>query len=342
MTKHMIVTGGAGFIGSAMVAKLIREGIKPVVLDKLTYAGHKENLDGLPTDVYELVIGDIADQPLVEKLLNQYQPEAVLHLAAESHVDNSITGPQEFIQTNVVGNFLLLQSVLKYFQSLDEGKKQAFRFVQVSTDEVYGSLGEEGHFTEASQIQPNSPYSASKAAGDHLARAWHHTFGLPVITTHCSNNYGPRQFPEKLIPVIIHKALADEKLPIYGNGSNVRDWIFVDDHCQGIWLSLTKGKIGEVYNFGGRAEYDNLSLVKKLCHILDQLQPRADGKAYEEQIGFVTDRLGHDLRYAIDDSKAEQELEFSRSVTIDQGLRETVQWYLNNQQWCRQVQKAAA
>lgn len=341
MTRHMMVTGGAGFIGCAMVAKLVQEGIKPIVLDKLTYAGHRENLDHLPVGSFELVVGDIGNQQLVSSLLEKYQPEAVLHLAAESHVDNSITGPQEFIETNVVGNFLLLQSTLQYYKKLNEVAQQKFRFVQVSTDEVYGSLGKEGHFTEASQIQPNSPYSASKAAGDHLARAWHHTYGLPVITTHCSNNYGPRQYPEKLIPVMIHKALAGEKLPIYGNGSNVRDWIYVDDHCQGIWLALTKGQVGEVYNFGGRAEFDNLSLVKKLCHLLDQLKPRADRQSYEEQIGFVTDRLGHDQRYAIDDTKAEEELDFTRSVTLDQGLKATVQWYLDNQQWCVQVQKAA-
>jgi dTDP-glucose 4,6-dehydratase len=339
--KHVIITGGAGFIGSAMVGKLIAEGVKPIVLDKLTYAGHRENLAEFPASSYELVVGDIADQPLVGGLFAKYQPAAVLHLAAESHVDNSITGPQAFIQTNVVGNFLLLQSALNYFKTLSGSTKEAFRFVQVSTDEVYGSLGAEGHFTEHSQIQPNSPYSASKAAGDHLARAWHHTFGLPVITTHCSNNYGPRQFPEKLIPVMIHKALAGEKLPIYGNGSNVRDWIFVDDHCHGIWLSLTKGRVGEVYNFGGRAEFDNLSLVKKLCTLLDHLQPRADKKSYVEQIGFVTDRLGHDQRYAIDDSKAEQELGFSRSMTIDEGLHATVKWYLENQQWCNTVKKVA-
>lgn len=341
MTRHIIVTGGAGFIGSAMVEKLIKEDIKPIVLDKLTYAGHRENLEHLPAGSYELVVGDIGDQALVDKLLQQYLPEAILHLAAESHVDNSISGPQEFIETNVVGNFLLLQSALKYYQNLSGPSKRLFRFVQVSTDEVYGSLGETGHFTEESQIQPNSPYSASKAAGDHLARAWHHTFGLPVVTTHCSNNYGPRQFPEKLIPVMISKALAHEQLPVYGNGSNVRDWIFVNDHCEGIWLALTKGKIGEVYNFGGRAEYDNLSLVKKLCQLLDQLRPRADKKSYEEQIGFVMDRLGHDQRYAIDDTKAEEELGFRRSVTFEQGLKSTVEWYLENQQWCTEVQKAA-
>lgn len=341
MTRCMIVTGGAGFIGCAMVEKLVQEGIKPIVLDKLTYAGHRENLAGIPAGSYELVVGDIADQPLVDELFRKHQPEAVLHLAAESHVDNSITGPQEFIQTNVVGNFLLLQSALGYYKKLDDAAKRRFRFIQVSTDEVYGSLGATGHFTEASQIQPNSPYSASKAAGDHLARAWYHTYGLPVITTHCTNNYGARQFPEKLIPVMIHKALAGEKLPIYGNGSNVRDWIYVKDHCQGIWLALTKGKVGEVYNFGGRAELDNMSLVKKLCHFLDQLSPRADKQPYETQIGFVTDRLGHDQRYAVDDAKAEQELGFMRSVTLDEGLKATVEWYLNNQQWCAKVQKAA-
>lgn len=340
-TPNILITGGAGFIGSALVAHLVELGVFPIVLDKLTYAGHPENLSWLAEGSYKLVVGDIGDEALVAQLLKEYQPEAVLHLAAESHVDNSITGPKAFIDTNIIGNFVLLQATLRHYQSLKEEAKQRFRFVQVSTDEVYGSLGADGYFTEASQIQPNSPYSASKAAGDHLARAWHHTYGLPVITTHCSNNYGARQFPEKLIPVMIEKALSGEHLPIYGNGSNIRDWIYVNDHAAGIWLACTKGEIGEVYNFGGRAELDNLTLVKKLCAMLDAIKPRADGKNYAEQIRFVTDRLGHDQRYAIDDSKAEKELGFKRSVDFEQGLKQTIMWYLDNQQWCQQVKKAA-
>ena len=342
MTKHIIITGGAGFIGSSLVGLLVDKGYTPIVLDKLTYAGHPENLAYLPDGSYELVVGDIGDGPLVAGLLAKYQPEAIFHLAAESHVDNSITGPKAFIETNIVGNFTLLGAALECYQGLEGSAREAFRFIQVSTDEVYGSLGATGHFTEGSQIQPNSPYSATKAGGDHLARAWFETYGLPVVTTHCSNNYGPRQFPEKLIPVMISKALAGEKLPVYGDGSNVRDWIFVDDHCLGIWLSFEKGVPGEVYNFGGRAELDNLTLVKQLCGLLDELQPSPQDKKYEEQIAFVQDRLGHDQRYAIDDSKAERELGFTRSVNFEQGLRQTVEWYLANGDWCAQVTKKAA
>lgn len=339
--KTMLVTGGAGFIGSALVGLLIEKGYDVVVLDKLTYAGHPENLAHLPPERYELVEGDIADVVMVAKLLKGHQPNAVFHLAAESHVDNSITGPKAFIETNIVGNFVLLQQTLEYYQKLEPEEQKDFRFVQVSTDEVYGSLGKDGYFTEETQIQPNSPYSATKAGGDHLARAWHHTYGLPVITTHCSNNYGPRQYPEKLIPVMIENALAGKPLPVYGDGSNVRDWIFVDDHCAGLWLAYEKGKVGEVYNFGGREEWDNLSLVKKLCSILDELKPRSDGKPYAEQISFVEDRLGHDKRYAIDDVKAEKKLGFTRSKNFENGLEETIQWYLQNSQWCEQVKKVA-
>ena len=339
--QHTIVTGGAGFIGSALVGLLASKGYMPIVLDKLTYAGHPENLKYLPQDSYKLVVGDIGDGELVSKLCAEHQPRAIFHLAAESHVDNSIAGPKAFIETNIVGNFTLLQVALDYYKTLDGAAKDAFRFVQVSTDEVYGSLGANGHFTEDSQIQPNSPYSATKAGGDHLARAWFETFGLPVVTTHCSNNYGPRQFPEKLIPVMISNALSGKPLPVYGDGSNVRDWIFVDDHCQGLWLAFEKAAAGAVYNFGGREEWDNVSLVKKLCATLDELRPRSDGNKYEQQINFVTDRLGHDKRYAIDDSKAEEELGFTRSVNFEQGLKQTVQWYLDNGDWCKQVLKAA-
>lgn len=338
--KHVLITGGAGFIGSALVGLAVAKGYHPIVLDKLTYAGHPENLDYLPQGSHTLVVGDIGDAELVAKLLAEHQPQAIFHLAAESHVDNSITGPKAFIETNIVGNFVLLNAAREYFQTLEGAEKDSFRFIQVSTDEVYGSLGPEGHFTEASQIQPNSPYSATKAGGDHLARAWFETYRLPVVTTHCSNNYGPRQFPEKLIPVMIQNALAGKPLPIYGNGSNVRDWIFVDDHCSGIWLAFEKGTPGEVYNFGGRAELDNLTLVHQLCDLLDELRPNPRG-SYRDQINFVQDRPGHDQRYAIDDSKAEKELGFTRSVNFEQGLRQTVQWYLANGDWCEQVLKVA-
>lgn len=337
--QRVMVTGGAGFIGSALVKLLVGKGYYPIVLDKLTYAGHPENLAHLPTGSYELVVGDIGDASLVGNLLHTHQPSAIYHLAAESHVDNSITGPKAFIETNIVGNFTLLQAALQYYNTLDTAAKAHFRFIQVSTDEVYGSLGPVGHFTEASQIQPNSPYSASKAGGDHLARAWYETFSLPVIITHCSNNYGPRQFPEKLIPVMIHKALAGEPLPIYGDGSNVRDWIFVEDHCAGLMLACEKGQIGDTYNFGGRAELDNLTLVNKLCALLDTLSPRSDAKPYASQITFVADRLGHDKRYAIDDRKAEKQLGFTRSVDINEGLAQTLSWYLANDAWSQQVLK---
>lgn len=339
--KHeaVLVTGGAGFIGSSFVEMIIAKGRKVIVLDKLTYAGHPDNLKHLPAQSYKLVIGDIGNAPLVQSLLQKHHITAVFNLAAESHVDNSIAGPEAFIETNVRGVFHLLQACQAYFTHLPDSLKPAFRFIQVSTDEVYGSLGAEGAFTEASQINPNSPYSATKAAGDHLARAWRVTYGLPVITTHCSNNYGPRQHPEKLIPNIISKALAGEKLPVYGDGSNVRDWIQVEDHCHGIWLAYTKGSVGETYNFGGNAEVDNLSLVKRICTILDQKRPGASGKSYAEQIAFVTDRLGHDRRYAIDDRKACEQLGFSRKHTLEEGLLQTVDWYLANQDWCNMMRK---
>ena len=327
MTKTLLITGGAGFIGSAFVRLATSRGYKVVVLDALTYAGHRENLEGVDC---ELVVGDIADRLLVDTLLEKHQPVALLHFAAESHVDNSIASPGEFIATNITGTYILLEASRAYFT-----RNKDFRYLQVSTDEVFGQLGETGYFSEASPYAPNSPYSASKAAADHLVRAWHHTYGLPTIVTHCSNNYGPRQLPEKLIPVIITKALAGEKLPVYGDGQHVRDWIHVEDHCTGILLALEKGTPGEHYCFGGRAESKNLDLVKLICAYLDKQRPGA--KPYAEQISFVPDRLGHDRRYAIDDSKAEHELGFTRKWSFEPGMQATIDWYLANGAWCKQV-----
>lgn len=330
----ILITGGAGFIGSCFTGLCAARGVRAIVLDKLTYAGHKANLEWIGKGRYELVEGDINDGPLVHSLCKKYAPEAILNFAAESHVDNSISGPAPFMETNITGTFRLLEASLKYWK-----EHPSFRYVQISTDEVYGSLGPQGAFTESSPVQPNSPYSASKAAGDHLVRAWHHTYGLPALITRCSNNYGPRQYPEKLIPHMIQCAIEGKPLPVYGDGGNVRDWIHVEDHAEGIWLALTKGKSGEVYNFGGHAEMDNLSLVKQLCALLDARRPRADGTSYAEQISFVTDRLGHDRRYAIDDTKAQKELGFTRKHVFATGLAATADWYLANEKWCRTVMK---
>jgi dTDP-glucose 4,6-dehydratase len=330
--KNILVTGGAGFIGSTFVAQNVARGSKVIVLDALTYAGHKENLDEINGD-WKLVEGNIMDRPLVERLLREYAIDALLNFAAESHVDNSIEGPKEFIDTNITGTFQLLEAARSYAK-----EKKDFRFLQVSTDEVYGSLGPTGKFSETTPYAPNSPYSASKAAADHLVRAWHETYGLDTIITHCTNNYGPRQHPEKLIPRMIRCALSGEKLPVYGKGNNIRDWIHVEDHANGVWLALTRGKSGQAYDFGGDAEEENLRLVKKICTILDKKRPKSSGK-YEDQIAFVTDRLGHDMRYAIDDSKSQRELGFTRAYTLEGGLEKTVQWYLDNQAWCNQITK---
>ncbi len=332
---NALVTGGAGFIGSCFVAQATARGARVIVLDALTYAGHRANLAWIK-DGWELVVGDIADRALVSKLLREHKVRYVVNFAAESHVDNSIAGPRPFIDTNITGTFQLLEACRDYWQKLPDAEKSAFRFLQVSTDEVYGSLGPKGKFTEASPIRPNSPYSASKAAGDHLARAWHETYRLPTIITHCTNNYGPRQYPEKLIPHMIHCALSGEKLPVYGDGKNVRDWIHVEDHCTGVWLALTKGKPGQVYDFGGDAEVENIALVRKLCAYLDRKRPKETG-SYEEQITFVADRPGHDRRYAIDDSKARDELGYTRRYSFLQGLEATVDWYLANEGWSKTV-----
>lgn len=344
MSKETILmTGGAGFIGSAFVELAVAKGHRVVVLDALTYAGHKENLDWIPQSPgsWELVVGDIRDGALVGKLLAEHNVQWVADFAAESHVDNSIEKPGEFIDTNIIGTYTMLEAVRRYWGALQGAAKEKFRYLHVSTDEVYGSLGETGKFTEKSPLQPNSPYSASKAAGDMLCRAWHETYHVPVIVTNCTNNYGPRQFPEKLIPLMITKALSGEKLPIYGDGKNIRDWIHVEDHVAGVYLALEKGLPGETYAFGGNAEKNNIEVVDTLCAILDELMPKS-GSSYKEQKTFVADRPGHDRRYAIDDAKAQATLGYKRKHTFDSGIRATVQWYLDNGDWCNAVKKKAA
>jgi dTDP-glucose 4,6-dehydratase len=340
----ILVTGGAGFIGSNFVLDWLRHCGEPVVnLDKLTYAGNLENLQALSGDTRHVFVkGDIGDKALVAGLLAQYKPRAVLNFAAESHVDRSIDGPEDFIQTNVVGTFHLLECVRSYWSALPEAEKSAFRFLHVSTDEVYGSLSaQEPAFKETNRYEPNSPYSATKAASDHLVRAYHHTYGLPVLTTNCSNNYGPYHFPEKLIPLVIHNALAGKALPIYGDGQQVRDWLYVTDHCSAIRRVLEAGSLGETYNVGGWNEKANLDVVNTLCSILDELQPRGDGKSYADQITFVKDRPGHDRRYAIDATKLERELGWKPAETFETGIRKTVRWYLDNQQWVQNVTSGA-
>ncbi len=336
--RTWLVTGGAGFIGGNFVLEAVRDGVKVVNLDVLTYAGNLDtlsSLDGNPNHVF--VQGDIGDGDLVSRLLNEHRPEAVVNFAAESHVDRSIDGPAAFVQTNVVGTLALLEATRDHWRSLDEAERAAFRFLHVSTDEVYGSLGDTGLFTEETPYAPNSPYSASKAASDHLVRAFHHTYGLPVLTTNCSNNYGPYQFPEKLIPLVIAKAIAGEALPIYGDGKNVRDWLYVGDHCTAIRRVLGGGRIGETYNVGGNAEQQNIEVVKTICALLDVKRPRADGGRYESQITYVRDRPGHDRRYAIDASRLKRELGWEPAHSFEQGIAETVDWYLGNQPWVERV-----
>ncbi len=332
----ILVTGGAGFIGANFVLDWLACNGEPVVnLDKLTYAGNLQTLGSLEQDPrHRFVRGDIGDRELVSRLLTEHRPRAVINFAAESHVDRSIHGPGDFIQTNVVGTFNLLEAVRDYWSTLAEGEKQDFRFLHVSTDEVYGTLtAEDAPFSETNRYEPNSPYSASKAASDHLVRAWHHTYGLPVLTTNCSNNYGPYHFPEKLIPLVILNALAGKPLPIYGDGQQIRDWLYVKDHCSAIRRVLEAGKTGETYNVGGWNEKANLDVVRTICAILDELQPRADGKPYAEQITYVADRPGHDRRYAIDARKLEKELGWKPAETFDSGIRKTVAWYLANRDW---------
>ena len=337
----ILITGGAGFIGGNFVLDWLSdpkaEGI--VNLDKLTYAGNLATLDSLKGDPRHVFVhGDIGDKALLTQLLKEHQPRAIVNFAAESHVDRSIHGPAEFVQTNIVGTFNLLECARTYWNALDESKKAAFRFHHVSTDEVYGSLSNTAPaFTETHPYEPNSPYSASKAASDHLVRAWFHTYGLPVVTTNCSNNYGPYHFPEKLIPLVILNALNSKPLPIYGDGQQVRDWLYVGDHCAAIREVLANGKLGETYNIGGWNEKANIDVVKTICQILDELKPRADQKSYAEQITFVKDRPGHDRRYAIDASKLNRELGWKPKETFDSGIKKTVQWYLDNPAWVEGV-----
>ena len=336
---RILVTGGAGFIGSALVRHLIQDsGHEVLNLDKLTYAGVLTSLAPIDQDPrYRFVQGDIADADLVAKLLAEFQPQVVAHLAAESHVDRLIDGPGEFIQTNIVGTYNMLQQALGYWRGLEGDAKAGFRFHHISTDEVFGSLGETGFFTETTPYDPRSPYSSSKAASDHLVRAWGHTYGLPVLVTNCSNNYGPYHFPEKLIPLIIIRALAGEPLPVYGDGSNVRDWLFVEDHARALRTVFEKGAPGETYNVGGNSERRNIDVVNRICEALDTLSPRADGKPYASQITYVTDRPGHDQRYAIDASKIRDELGWEPAVTFEQGIEQTVRWYLGNREWWRAI-----
>ena len=340
----ILVSGGAGFIGGNFVLDWLERHDETVVnLDKLTYAGNLDTLKGLKgNNRHVFVHGDIGDRELVRDLLSMHRPRAVINFAAESHVDRSIHGPGDFIQTNIVGTFNLLEAVRGHWDGLPEDEKQAFRLLHVSTDEVYGTLSkDDAPFNELNRYEPNSPYSASKAASDHLVRAWHHTYGLPVLTTNCSNNYGPYHFPEKLIPLVILNALAGKSLPIYGDGQQIRDWLYVRDHCSAIRRVLEAGKLGETYNVGGWNEKPNLDVVHTICAILDELRPKADGGKYSHQISFVKDRPGHDRRYAIDARKLERELGWKPQETFETGIRKTIEWYLDNQDWVQNVTSGA-
>lgn len=340
----IFVTGGAGFIGSNFILNWLKNHDEPVLnIDKLTYAGNLANLKEVSRNPnYHFARVDIGDQKALEDLLQKYKPRAVLNFAAESHVDRSIHGPGDFIQTNIVGTFSLLQATLGYWKELADTHKKSFRFLHVSTDEVYGSLElDDPAFSETNAYAPNSPYSASKAASDHLVRAYHHTYGLPVLTTNCSNNYGPLQFPEKLIPLVIHNAINGKDLPIYGDGSNIRDWLYVVDHCEAIELVLKKGRLGETYNIGGWNELKNIEVVDAICSTLDQLRPRKDGQSYLTQKVFVKDRPGHDKRYAIDATKMEKELGWKPAENFTSGLRKTISWYLENEDWVNNVVSGA-
>ena len=340
----VLITGGAGFIGANFVLDWVAHSSEKIVnLDKLTYAGNLESLASLKHNPQHVFVqGDIGDADLLTRLLAEHQPRAVLNFAAESHVDRSIHGPGDFIETNIVGSFRLLESVRGYWQALSAEDQAKFRFLHVSTDEVYGSLSpQDPAFTEQHQYEPNSPYSASKAASDHLVRAWHHTYGLPVLTTNCSNNYGPLHFPEKLIPLMIVNALAGKPLPVYGDGMQVRDWLYVKDHCSAIRRVLEGGRLGETYNVGGWNEKPNIEIVKTVCALLDELRPRSDGQTYATQITYVKDRPGHDRRYAIDARKLEKELGWKPAETFETGIRKTVAWYLENSEWVAHVQSGA-
>lgn len=334
----LLITGGAGFIGSNLVRMALEEGHDVLNLDKLTYAGNRSSLSNVgESAAYRFVQGDICDQALLGRLLPEFAPDCILHLAAESHVDRSIDGPEVFIQTNVMGTFRLLEAARQYWRGLPEEKREHFRFLHVSTDEVFGSLGPEGHFSENTPYDPRSPYSASKASSDHLVRAYFHTYGLPAVVTNCSNNYGPFQFPEKLIPLMINNAIRGKKLPVYGDGGNIRDWLYVGDHCSALLAVLRKGKTGETYAIGGSSERTNLQIVTLLCGILDEIQPGENGKSFSELITFVPDRPGHDRRYAIDAAKIRRELGWKPRRTFEEGMRATVQWYLDHQDWVENV-----
>lgn len=344
LATPLVVTGGAGFIGANFVLNTMRNSLATVInVDKLTYAGNVASLASLSQNSRHVFVrGDIGDRPLIARLLNDHKPLTVVNFAAETHVDRSIHGPEEFVQTNVVGTFRLLEEVLSYYRGLDLAAQSRFRFLHVSTDEVFGSLrAHDPAFTETTAYAPNSPYSATKAAADHLVRAYHHTYGLPVITTNCSNNYGPYQFPEKLIPLMIVNALREEPLPVYGDGMNVRDWLYVTDHCDALTHVLRNGRVGETYNIGGRCEKNNLTVVQTICRALDEYAPRPNGKRYEELITFVTDRPGHDRRYAMDITKLQTELGWSPAETFESGIHKTVQWYLANREWTQNVTSGA-
>lgn len=339
--KNILVTGGAGFIGSAVIRYLINETNNNVLnVDKLTYAGNLESLASVNDNPrYQFLHADICDKVAMTKAFDDFEPDIVMHLAAESHVDRSIDGPMDFIQTNIIGTYNLLEVARNYWQNLTEDKKSRFRFHHISTDEVYGDLeATEDLFTEATSYSPSSPYSASKASSDHLVRAWHRTYGLPVVITNCSNNYGPYHFPEKLIPLVILNALDGKPLPVYGDGKQIRDWLYVEDHARALYLVANTAKVGETYNIGGHNEKQNIDVVKTICTILDNIKPRTDGQSYAQQITFVKDRPGHDLRYAIDASKIQQELNWQPQETFESGIQKTVEWYLNNLEWCQHVQ----
>ena len=332
----IFVTGGCGFIGSNFIMKLANNSQYSIInLDKLTYAGNSSNLDQINnSNKYTFINGDINDKTVITNIFNEYKPDALVHFAAESHVDRSIDDPLAFITTNILGTAKLLQSSLKYWKN-----NKKFKFLHISTDEVFGSLGKKGLFTEDSSYKPSSPYSASKASSDHLVRAWHTTYGLPSIIINCSNNYGPYQYPEKLIPLIITNCIDEKRLPVYGNGLNIRDWLYVGDHCNAIYKVLQEGKIGQTYNIGGNNEINNINIIKTICSLLDEMKPRNNGKRYEDLITFVKDRPGHDFRYAIDSSKISTELRWSPKVEFKNGIRKTIKWYLNNESWWRKIQK---
>ena len=338
--KNILVTGGAGFIGSAVVRYLINNTDNRVLnVDKLTYAGNLESLESVNNNPrYQFLHADICDKVAMTKAFDDFEPDIVMHLAAESHVDRSIDGPMDFIQTNIIGTYTLLEVARNYWQNLAEDKKSRFKFHHISTDEVYGDLeATEDLFTEATSYSPSSPYSASKASSDHLVRAWHRTYGLPIVITNCSNNYGPYHFPEKLIPLVILNALDGKPLPVYGDGKQIRDWLYVEDHARALYLVATTAKVGETYNIGGHNEKQNIDVVKTICTILDNIKPRTDGQSYAQQITFVKDRPGHDLRYAIDASKIQQELNWQPQETFESGIQKTVEWYLSNQGWVNHV-----